>query len=136
MNNLFQKIYHVIRVHRGDNTLLVYLLKHVTAFLFARNLFYKNRFSYSTVTLLVGDATGETETKKYFLMNHKIYAQRFSTDAFSDFCEMAALSAKVGMNDYDSYETVKASVEELKLQNSYFVDFLLKGYQYDPNNQK
>ena len=57
-------------------------------------------------------------------MNKKIYARRFSTDCFSDYFNEMARKSKVGLNDYMEYATEKASVEELKLQNSYFINAL------------
>ena len=67
---------------------------------------------------------GKTENKKYYLMNAKIYAQRFSTDCFSDYFNDLAKKSRVGLADYLEYATEKASVEELKAQNSYFINAL------------
>jgi hypothetical protein len=67
---------------------------------------------------------GKLEKKKYYLMNHKIYSRRFSTDCFSDYFNELAKKTKVGLDDYREYATEKASVEELKLQNSYFINAL------------
>ena len=59
-------------------------------------------------------------------MNAKIYANRFSTDCFSDYFNDMAEKSKVGLMDYIEYATEKASVEELKSQNSYFMNALYK----------
>ena len=67
---------------------------------------------------------GKPEKKKYYVMNKKIYARRFSTDCFSDYFNELARNSKVGLNDYMEYATEKATVEELKLQNSYFINAL------------
>ena len=61
------------------------------------------------------------EKKRYFLANYKIYRERFSTDCFSDYFNEMALKAGVGLADYKEYADVKASVDELKAQNSYFI---------------
>ena len=37
-----------------------------------------------------------------------------------------SLKAKVGLNDYITYATEKASVDELKRQHSYFIDALYR----------
>ena len=71
-----------------------------------------------------GTMDGKTERKKYFLMNAKIYSERFSTDCFSDYFSELAKKSKVGLNDYLEYAAEKASVEELKKQNSYFINSL------------
>ena len=57
-------------------------------------------------------------------MNKKIYSKRFSTDCFSDYFNDLAKKAKVGLMDYLEYENTKATVDELKLQNSYFINAL------------
>ena len=73
-----------------------------------------------------GTLDGRTERKKYFIMNKKIYSKRFSTDCFSDYFNDLARKTKVGLNDYVEYATEKATIEELKLQHSYFIDGLYK----------
>ena len=67
---------------------------------------------------------GKTENKKYYLMNAKIYANRFSTDCFSDYFNDMAKKSKLGLMDYLEYMTEKATVNELKMQNSYFINSL------------
>ena len=71
------------------------------------------------------------ERKKYYVMNQKIYSRRFSTDCFSDYFNDLAKRSKVGLGDYLEYETEKASVEELKMQNSYFINALYKNASSD-----
>ena len=51
---------------------------------------------------------GKTENKKYYLMNAKIYAKRFSTDCFSDYFNDMAKRSKTGLMDYIEYVTEKA----------------------------
>ena len=70
---------------------------------------------------------GKAENKKYFLMNKKIYARRFSTDCFSDYFNDLARRSHVGLDDYEEYATERATVDELKMQHSYFIDALYKG---------
>ena len=54
------------------------------------------------------------------------YAKRFSTDCFSDYFNDMAKKSKMGLHDYLTYQTEKATVEELKMQNSYFINGLYK----------
>jgi len=68
-----------------------------------------------------GTQDTKPEKKRYFLANYKIYRQRFSTDCFSDYFNDLAEKSGVGLRDYLEYASVKASVEELKEQNSYFI---------------
>ncbi len=124
----FIDLYTDIRYLRGDNTLFVHLLKSITAFIFKYNLKIYNRFGYSisTVEKERGTQDGKIEKKKYFVMNKKIYSRRFSTDCFSDYFNDMAKKTEVGLNDYIEYETERATVEELKQQNSYFINALYK----------
>ena len=87
-----------------------------------------NQYGYSILRIEKerGTMDGKTENKRYYLMNKKIYARRFSTDCFSDYFNDLARNSKVGLNDYREYATEKASVEELKSQNSYFMNSLYK----------
>ena len=122
----FRKLYYDMRYRRGDNTLLVHILKTITAKLFAYNMRIHNQYGYSELHIEKerGTMDGKTDLKTYYLMSKKIYSSRFSTDCFSDYFNDMALRTNVGLNDYREYATERASVEELKLQNSYFINAL------------
>ena len=57
-------------------------------------------------------------------MNKKIYSQRFSTDCFSDYFNELGRNTYLGLDDYYEYRTERATIEELKMQNSYFINSL------------
>lgn len=124
----FISMYYDFRYRRGDNTLLVHLLKSVTAWIWKRNLRIFNRYGYSVLRIEKqrGTMDGITEKRKYYLINRKIYSRRFSTDCFSDYFNDMASRTNVGLADYTEYLTEKASVEELRMQNSYFINALYK----------
>ena len=126
--NRFLSLYYDFRFRRGDNTLLVHILKSVVAWLWRRNLRIYNRFGYFVLKIEKerGTMDGKTENKKYYLMSAKIYAQRFSTDCFSDYFNDMARRSYTGLADYLEYATEKASVEELRMQNSYFINSLYR----------
>lgn len=126
--NRFINLYEDFRFNRGDNTLIIYLLKKVIAFVYRRNTVIYNTYGYSISNIEKerGTMDGKTEKKKYYLMNKKIYSQRFSTDCFSDYFNDIAKNTKIGLNDYMEYQTEKATVTELKMQNSYFINALYK----------
>ena len=126
--NWFINLYADFRFNRGDNTLLIYLLKKVTAFFYKRTVIAYNNYGYSISNIEKerGTMDGKTEKKKYYLMHKKIYSQRFSTDCFSDYFNDIAKNTKIGLNDYMEYQTEKATVTELKMQNSYFINALYK----------
>ena len=122
----FMRLYYDFRYRRGDNTLLVYLLKSVVGWIYKRNERLYNRFGYSVLSIEKerGTQDGKIEKKRYYLADYKIYRDRFSTDCFSDYFNDLALKTKVGLREYLEYRTSKASVEELKAQNSYFINGL------------
>ena len=119
----FLQLYDDFRFRRGDNTLLVHILKSVVAKLWKHNENIKNLYGYSVLALAKqrGTLDGKSKRKKYFLCNRKIYARRFTTDCFSDYFNDLAIKAKIGINDYKEYNSEKASVNELKQQHSYFI---------------
>lgn len=124
--NRFINLYYDFRFRRGDNTLLVHILKSVTAWIWKRNNRIYNSYGYNTLKIEKerGTMDGKVESKKYYIMNRKIYARRFSTDCFSDYFNDMARQTRVGLNDYREYVTEKASVDELLAQNSYFINGL------------
>ena len=126
--NRFINLYYDFRFRRGDNTLLVHILKSITAWIWERNNRVYNSYGYNTLKIEKerGTMDGKAENKKYYIMNRKIYARRFSTDCFSDYFNDMARQSNVGLNDYREYVTEKASVEELKAQNSYFINGLYR----------
>ena len=126
--NKFINLYYDFRYKRGDNTLLIHVLKGITSWLYKRNARIYNKYGYSISKIEKerGTMDGKVEKKKYYVMNNKIYSRRFSTDCFSDYFNDLARKTKVGLNDYVEYATEKATIEELKLQHSYFIDGLYK----------
>ena len=121
--NKFMRLYMHFRFRRGDNTLLVHILKSITAWLWRRDLRMHNKYGYCILKIEKerGTMDGKAENKKYFLMNQKIYARRFATDCFSDYFNDMASKSEMGLADYREYVTERASVDELKVQNSYFI---------------
>ncbi len=124
----FINLYYDFRYRRGDNTLLIHVLKKVASGLYKHYSRLYNRFGFSTLSVVKerGVMDGKQDKCRYFLMNKKIYSSRFSTDCFSDYFNDMAKKTKTGLNDYIEYATEKASVEELKSQNSYFINALYK----------
>ena len=124
--NRFIGLYYDFRFRRGDNTLLVHVLKSVTAWIWKRNVRIYNRYGYSIIKIEKERSTmdGKISKKKYYLMSAKIYRKRFATDCFADYFNDMALRTNVGLNDYREYLTECASVDELQAQNSYFINAL------------
>ena len=124
--NRFINLYYDFRYRRGDNTLLVHILKSVTAWLWRRNIRVYNNYGYCILRIEKerGTMDVKADKKKYYIMNKKVYSRRFSTDCFSDYFNDMAKKAKVGIDDYREYVTERANVDELKAQNSYFINSL------------
>ena len=81
-----------------------------------------NTFGYYKVNGVVESGRQDSKAKdcKYYLMFKKIYSRRFSTDCFSDFFIEKALRSKIGLDNLQEFKSVKASFEEMLLENSYF----------------
>ena len=133
--NKFLGLYTKLRYLRGDNTLLVHILKSMTSWIFNRNIRIYNKYGFCAMGIEKerGTMDGKIEKRKYYLLNHKIYSRRFSTDCFSDYFNELAKQTNVGLNDYKAYLTEKASVDELKLQNSYFINALYNNAETNLN---
>lgn len=129
----FVNAYYKYRHLRGDNTLLMHILKTFAAKIQHYYTGVYNTFGYCTLTVQVESGTqdGELSAHKYYLANKKIYAKRFSTDCFSDFFTEKALRSPVGIDDLREYATEKATVGELQMQNSYFVRDMIRDFKRD-----
>ena len=129
----FVNAYYKYRHLRGDNTLLMHILKTFAAKIQHYYTGVYNTFGYCALTVQVESGTqdGELSAHKYYLANKKIYSKRFSTDCYSDFFAVKALRSLKGIDDLSEYATEKASVGELNRQNSYFVRDLTKGFNKD-----
>lgn len=98
--NRFIGLYYDFRFNRGDNTLFIYLLKKVTSFIYHRNTLSYNNYGFCVANIEKerGTMDGKAEKKKYYVMNKKIYSQRFSTDCFSDYFNDMAKKTKIRRN--------------------------------------
>ena len=129
----FVSLYTQYRFVRADNTLVIYVLKKIAS---KMQNYYKNTyntFGYAKMKLQVESGTldGELTEKAYFLDNKRIYSDRFATDCFSDFFETKTLRSKIGINDLEEYESSRATMDELKKQNSYFIADLMNKQEND-----
>lgn len=108
---------------RGDNTLFYHLLTSFVARVYSSYIKKVNTFNYKVKKLGLekGTLDGEIEKHDYYLANKKIYADRFSTDCFSDYFSQQILCSAKGLNDIPTYRHLTADIDELRAQNSYFV---------------
>ena len=136
----FKDFYYRLRFMRGDNTLIGYFLKKAFCVFYNHYLKIVNTFGYSTLTVDLQDGTtdgdGEGELFEYYLSCKKIYSDRFSTDCYADLFAEASLRAFIGLDDYDQYETTRATWAEMESQNSYFVRDMAKQFKEDPQKHQ
>ena len=126
----FVNLYVQYRHKRADNTLPMYMLKKFSSLLHQFYTRTYNLFGYFVLDLKVENGTqdGQCVDRKYYLMPKKIYSKRFSTDCYSEYFTSQATKHQIGLDDWEEYTTEKASVNELDIQNSYWVNEL-KGFK-------
>ncbi len=129
----FCDLYVRYRYNRGDNTLLIYLIKGIVARLHHYYCRTYNLFGCHclNVQLQSGMNDGKFKLQKYYISHKKDYSKRFATDCFADFFREKSLLSDVGFDDLPEYKTERATWDELKRQSSYFVKDLEK---YKDNN--
>ena len=134
----FAKWYEDFRYRRGDNTLISHFLKWLAAADSKHYTKIYNTFSYKSVKVGMqnGSLDGECKERKYFIMPKKIYAKRFSTDAYADFFYEKAIRSEVGIEDLEEYASERATMAELESQHSYFIGNLMKNFELDDKPQQ
>lgn len=131
--NKFASLYYQYVHYRSDYTLPMLLLK---SFVAKVEHYYKRTYNTYGYHVLTGDVErgtqdGTVQTFKYYIQYKKVFSKRYSTDCFADYFAVRSLRSAVGFNDMPEYATEKASFEELRKQNSYFVNDLLSGMEDD-----
>ncbi len=135
------EIYVDHRFRRGDLTLFSYLVHKLDSILYKFQTKIINQFAFYKLVLNVehGARVKSVKEYNYFLCFKKIYSNRFATDAYSAYFREKALKSDVGLNDLPCYKTIKASFNELSMQNSHFIKQLEKiknGVGPETNNDK
>ena len=80
------------------------------------------------MNLLTEEGTSTKDSKEivgnfeYYLAYKKIYANRFSTDAYSEYFNEMKKESNKGIEDYITYGEVKASTSELANQHSFLIN--------------
>ena len=122
LKRLFERFYQTHRYNKGDNTLFCHIFKTIYSKVHSYYVRTYNTFGFKVLGIKVEDGKqdGVYEDKRYFLMDKKIYAKRFSTDCFSGFFEEKVKRSVKGLNDVPEFEKDKASFNEMKSMNSYF----------------
>lgn len=134
----FKDTYEMYRFYHGNNTLFMYLLRKFCIPLHNHYLNIYNKFGYDICffNMQNGKLDDVGVEKKYYIMYKKDFANRYSTDSHADFYRQASLKKSKGLADYQAYKSSRASLEELKLQNSYFIRDIDNAFSDDCSEDK
>ncbi|MFA5485828.1 MAG: hypothetical protein WC275_01890 [Bacilli bacterium] len=128
-------------VRRNTGTLYNYLLDKIVAKFNHHWSKIKNMYGYeileyvnkSNSTMLSTELLGRNA---YYILNQKMYADTYATDAYKEYFNSERLKATKGMYDAVQYETYTASVEELDQQNSFMINNLKRSTKTTVANDK
>ncbi len=129
--NSYKSFYVRFRFYREDKTIFTYLFSKLAKACNIALLRFVNTFSYRVQPLKLshGSIDGtigiDEGNHKYYLMNKKIFADRYSTACYEAFRYEEKINATHGINERPSFSDLVASVDELKSEHSYFIDRLL-----------
>ena len=122
--------YHKVKKYGNENVYVVSFLHQIVGKIFRRSEYLEN--AYGFYTQVIGSESGTEEEHKYFLMCKKIYARRYSTDAFQDIFGQRTLESGTSIYEIDTYRSERAILEELNRQNSYQAKQLISLYVQAP----
>ena len=133
LNKLHLKMRHA----RGDRTLLGFVLDQILAKFENYYSRMKNIYGYYECLIEIenGKQDGNVDVHPYYLSTKKIYSNRFSTDCFSDYFADRSKRAGMSINDYVTYRNTRATLDELRLQNSYLIGKLDHNFQKNDNEE-
>lgn len=120
------KLYYQFRHVRHDNTLFIYILNSIA---YKANMYLIKRFntfSYRINEISVLSGEELIREQKYYLSTKKIFSDRYATDCYKDFFDSKFAASNKEFIDLRSYTSYIASLDELKLQHSYFINYLSK----------
>ena len=127
------KLHLKMRHNRGDKTLLGFLCDQILARF--ENYYARTYNLYGYYECLIeienGKQDSEIEAHPYYLATKKIYSNRFSTDCFSDYFADRSKRAGMSINDYVTYRNTRATLDELRQQQSYLVAKLDHTFEND-----
>ncbi len=129
--NSYKRFYVRYRFFREDNTVFTYLYSKLAKASNLLLLYFNNTFGYRVQPLKLshgnidGSISVDEANEKYYLMNKKIFADRYSTACYEAFRLKEKNNATHGINERASFSDLVASTDELRSEHSYFIDRLL-----------
>lgn len=121
---IYHRTYEKYRFNRADNSLTIYLFKKTFGKFVNWYERVYNKFGYDVYTLVSdsGKLDGKKLTSdKYFLLYKKALSNRYSTDCYKEFFRQLSRLKNIGIVDYLEFDGIKATPDELRLMNSYFI---------------
>ena len=115
---------------RDDMCLPVQIYLTVCSFFFNRHERCVNRYGFKQVQ--IGMQTGKMEGEEKLLIWYRLYkkdcSDRYSTDCHRGLFEVRINRATIGVQDYPTYRTTKATGPELDQTHSYFITDVRKKF--------
>lgn len=124
-SSITKGIYYNVRHLRGDNTLLIYLLKKIYKIPFDHYWRVFNEYSYYVATVRVSDSQdGEVLESEYKISipGKVVYAEVFASDSYNGYYGAKARRSTIGLEKIPMYQSIHPTMEELQAQNSYFIE--------------
>lgn len=114
--------------YSGKTTLRYYVYTKLVALVHNYYVSVYNRYGYYALTInqQSGKMDGKIIEKYYYLSRKKIYSDTFATDCYGEY--LVDDTSKRGIDSLPYYVDVKASKEELDMQESHLVRNKLKKY--------
>lgn len=123
--DFFKNIFSRFRANRDDLTFIFQASKDCLHHFYRRITLIENRYNVDVYRMdLISSEGSKTGDCRYHMLLAKSHSKRYSTDAFSDVYNKRGLESLYGIRDLQAYKSEKATVDELKLQNSYFISDL------------
>lgn len=125
ISSIYNNVYENYRFNRADNSLAMYFFKNTLGrFVNWYEKMY-NLYGYDKYTLVSdnGKLDGSRLKKdKYYLLFKKALSNRYSTDCYKEFFRQLSRMKNIGIIDYAEFAGVKATTDELRQMNSYFIN--------------
>lgn len=123
----FKQFYYQYRNIRDDQTLMIYLLKHVVGGICGYVDRYRNLYGYKIMQLRLEDGTdGEARKAYYTISKQKLYSGRYSTDCLQGVYVDNIRACERSLSDLETYDGIVATPDELQQQHSYFIRDVFK----------
>ena len=123
LDGRFFNVHNNYRFARGNEGLYSYARKNVTCMITNPILRTYNHYAYKNllVTVRRGDDESTKKEMKVPVPFLKVYSDKFATDAHAKYFRKSARAANVSLNDFDTYQGLQATDEELHKLHSHAI---------------